>query len=150
MEGPRSFYQPNDMTGQKNRIIKPQVRRPSEGVALILFGPLMPRSCLTTHSAKGISGLTAQFELPAMWAFSRVTHKSQLPSRTPHLHCSAATWGQVAPVLGDPGAWHPQPSHHTHTSHRKHRLQPGHCPHEQKALEGPQETHSSKGGPSGS
>ena len=53
----RHDYQLNDTTGQNNRIIKPQVRRPSEGVALILFGPLTPRSCLTTHSAKGISVL---------------------------------------------------------------------------------------------
>lgn len=72
VEGPRSFYQPKDVTGQENRIIKPQVRKPSKGVALILSSLLTPKSCLTTHSAKGIPGLTAQFELLAVWPFQEL------------------------------------------------------------------------------
>lgn len=72
VEGPRSFYQPKDVTGQENRIIKPQVHRPSKGVALILSSLLTPRSCLTTHTAKGIPSVTAQFEKLARWPFQEL------------------------------------------------------------------------------
>lgn len=85
-----------------------------------------------------------------MWPFQELLIKASSPVE-PH----------VSTALQPPGAkwllyWvtqvhgAPQSSHHTLTSHRKHRLQPGHCPHEQKALEGPRETHSSKDGPTGS